>query len=131
MSLFDEYLCGAVDLELLRRDARDKVRWAAVPVEPGEKVKAQILRAFKELRTLDYGLVRATWHEQCGPYQYPHVHNAWLSLAKRRAAAFEQFATLEQQAQAPFLAYVNELPIEPVTRAQADVLRTRLRRRTG
>lgn len=118
MSLLDEYLCGAVDLTLLVRDARDKVRWAAVPVEPGEQVKAQISRAVGELRTLSYDFVKAAWYEQIGPYQWPYVHNAWLELANRRAAVFRQMASPEIVAQTPWLVIVHEQPVPILTRAQ-------------
>lgn len=111
MSLLEGYLCGAVELRILQRDARDKVRWAAEPVQPGEQTKAQIFRAFQELRTLTHGLVKDAWYEQIGPYQYPAIHNAWLELANRRAEAL----------QTPWALYVNERPIEEITRAQANL----------
>jgi hypothetical protein len=111
MSLLMSYLCGAVELRILQRDARDKVRWAAEPVDPGEQTKAQVYRAFQELRTLPHGLVKDAWYEQIGPYQYPSVHNAWLELATRRAEHLET----------PWALYVNERPIEPITRAQANL----------
>ena len=128
MSLLNEYLCGAVDLTLLVGDAKAKVRWAAEPVKPGEKTKAQIYRAFQELRMLPHELVRATWYGQCGPYQYPYIHNAWLELLKRRAEVYQQFQTPQQKA---WLVHINDAPLEIASRSAMHLVRTKQLRRTG
>lgn len=112
MSLLDGYFAGANDLILLLRDARDRVQWAAKPFQDNEQIKARICLACSELR-LPYNLVRAAWYEQIGPYQYPAVYNAWLALAQRRQA--------ESADPLAFTVYVNEQPIEPISRAQADL----------
>jgi hypothetical protein len=121
MSIWFEFACGAASLELLQRDARDKVRWTATPFVEGELEKARINRAFTELRTLSYAVVRATWFGNCGPYQYPHVHNAWLECLKRRAQEFERTATPEQIALAPWMLFVNIPPIEIKPRAAYSI----------
>lgn len=119
MSLLNEYLCGAVELRILVRDARDKVMWAATPVPPGMQVKEQIYRAWEELRrSISHGLVKAAWYEEIGPYQWPPVHNSWLELVKRRAEVFQQFCTPEQQAKTPWMVHVNEQPVPILTRSQ-------------
>lgn len=118
MSLLISYFAGATELRILQRDARDKVQWAATPELPGEQVKARIFRAAEELR-IPQSTVKDAWYEQLGPYQYPTVHNAWLELVKRRT---EQGT--EEQKQLALLLYVNQRPIEPVTKAQAQLALT-------
>lgn len=111
MSLLNGYFAGAHNLILLLRDARDRVQWAAKPFEEGEQVKARISRACSELR-LPYNLVRAAWYEQIGPYQYPAIYNAWLDLACRRA---------QESGRPDWRLYINESPIEPISRAEANL----------
>lgn len=126
MSLLIGYFAGAVELRILQRDARDKVQWAATPALPGEQKKARLFRASEELR-LAPSLVKDAWYEQLGPYQYPVVHNAWLELVKRRT----EHGT-EEQRNLALLLYVNQQPIEPVTKAQANLALTIARlRKTG
>ena len=111
MSLLDGYLCGATELIFLQRDARDRVYWAAKPFEDNEQIKARICRAACELR-LPLNLVRAAWYEQIGAYQYAAIYNAWLDLARRRA----------EESKAPdWRLFVNEQPIEEITKSQADL----------
>lgn len=112
MSLLTGFFAGAYKIELLRRDMRDKVQWAAQPFERGEQTKARIYRASDELRR-SFGLVKAAWYENIGPYQYADLHNAWLELIKRRDAASNV---------PPALAlYINERPIEPLSRAEINL----------
>lgn len=117
MSLLISYFAGATELRILQRDARDKVQWAATEL-PREQVKARIFRAAEELR-IPQSTVKDAWYEQLGPYQYPTVHNAWLDLVKRRM----EHGTPEQREFA-LLFYVNQAPIEPVTKAQAQLALT-------
>ncbi len=85
MSLYELFLCDAASIEQLVQDARQKVRWAAEPVLPGESIGAQILKSSRELR-LDHGLTRRVWYGYgVGPITYPVIYNAWCDLVERRA----------------------------------------------
>lgn len=124
MSLLEQYLCGAVELTFLQRDASEKVQWVAKPFVEGELVKERIYRAYEEMPDLGYELIRSAWHRQIGPYQWPYVHNAWLAVANARAEKFQRTATEEQKRETPWLLIVTERPVEPITRAQANLALT-------
>ncbi len=69
--------------EQLVLEAQRMVRWAAEPVEPGESIGAQVLKASRELR-LHYGVVRRAWYRLSGPEIYPTIRAAHIALVERR-----------------------------------------------
>ena len=52
-------------------EARDMVRRAAEPVQPGETVKAQMRRAWINLGRPKFWRVRAAWHGEAGNWLAP------------------------------------------------------------
>ena len=111
MSLLEQYLCGAVELTLLADDASEKVKWVAGPLRKGELVKERIYRASVLMPNCGHELVRAAYHKQIGPYQWPYVHNDWLAVLQQRTASDEENK----------LRLVHERKVEPITRAQANL----------
>ncbi len=86
MSANNKFVRGESNHELVVRDAREMVRFAAEPVLPGDTIKAQVLRASRELK-LDYGTTRRAWYGLAGAEIYPTIYNAWLALIEFRHRA--------------------------------------------
>ena len=83
----------AVALDAVRHEMRDAVRVAAEPVQPGDSVKGQIMRAAQRLG-VEFSKARKLWY---GLPVIIHAHEADRIRAARRAVLIERQNRLEQE----------------------------------